>query len=144
MLSCRFVFTPCFCFEVLWLTLLGLFLTVLPLTSPATFSCPFLPSICHAVTLILALRSEPPFTGVSGRSGPESAKKSQKGSFGGGGGLQKSHKKYPKKSKNTFFWTTLGIFRLFRVFSGTFLQTPQKTLSETFLRFRARRARRLL
>ena len=37
-----------------------------------------------------------------------------------------------------------GIFRLFRVFFETFLQTPKKTPFETFLRFRARRARRLL
>ena len=59
-------------------------------------------------------------------------------------GLQKSPRKCPKKSKNTQNWTFSGVFRLFRVFSGTFLQTPQKTLFETFLGFRARRARRLL
>ena len=44
------------------------------------------------------LRPEPPFIGVSGPSGPEIAKKSQKGLFGG---LEKSLKKYPKNSKNT-------------------------------------------
>ena len=61
-----------------------------------------------------------------------------------GGSAAKSKTKYPKKSKNTNFRTFLGIFRLLRVFFGTFLQTPQKTIFETFLRFRARRARRLL
>ena len=64
------------------------------------------------------------------------------------GGLEKSLEKYPKKSKNIDFRTFLGIFsgifRPFRVFFETFLQTPQKTLFEPFLRFRARRARRLL
>ena len=83
------------------------------------------------------LRPEPPFTGVSGPSGPEIAKKSQKGLLGG---RQKSPKKYPKKSKNTNFRTFLGIFRLFRVFFGTFLPAPRNTFFEIFLRFRARRA----
>ena len=53
---------------------------------------------------------------------------SKKGHFGG---PQKSLKKYPEKSKNTDFRTFLGIFRFFRVFSGTFVQTRKKT----FLRF---------
>ena len=44
------------------------------------------------------LRPEPPFTGVSGPSGPQTAKSLKKGLFGG---LEKSLKKYPKKSKNT-------------------------------------------
>ena len=73
--------------------------------------------------------------------GPKSQKSLQKGPFGG---PQKSLKKYPEKSKNTDFWTFLGIFRLFRVFFGTFLRTPKKTFFETFLRFRAWRVRRLL
>ena len=38
----------------------------------------------------------------------------------------------------------IGIFRRSRVFLGTFLPTPKKTFFETFLRFRALRARRLL
>ena len=85
---------------------------------------------------IMIYRSLRPF-------GPEVAKMSQKGSFRGS--AEKSQK-IPKKSKNTDFRTILGIyiFRLFRVFFGTFLQTPEKTLFETFLRVRARRARRLL
>ena len=76
-----------------------------------------------------------------GPPGPKSQKSLKKGLLGG---LQKSPKKYPKKSKNTDFRTFLGIFSPFRVFFGTFLQTPQKTFFETFSRFRARRARRLL
>ena len=36
-------------------------------------------------------------------------------------------------------FSDLGIFRLFRVFSGTFVQNPKKTFFETFLGFRARR-----
>ena len=67
----------------------------------------------------LLLRSEPPFTGVSGPSGPEIAKKSHKGFFGG---LEKSLKKYPKKSKNTDFRTFLGIFSVFLDFFGYFLR----------------------
>ena len=57
------------------------------------------------------LQPEPPFTGVSGPSGPEIAKKSQKGSFWGSG--QKSRKipekslkipkKCPKRSENRYF-----------------------------------------
>ena len=76
-----------------------------------------------------------------GPPGPKSQKSLKKSLFGG---LQKSPRKYPKKTKNTQNWTFLGIFRLFRVFSGTFLQTPKNTLFETFLGFRARWARRLL
>ena len=72
--------------------------------------------------LILGLRAERPFTGVSGPSRPGIPKQSQKACFGG---LQKSPRKYPKKSKNTRKSPILGIFRLFRVFSGTFLQTPK-------------------
>ena len=76
-----------------------------------------------------------------GPLGPKSQKSLTKSLFGG---LQKSPRKYPKKSKNTRKNPILGIFRLFRVFSGTFLQTPKKTLFETSLGFRAQRARRLL
>ena len=142
----------------------------------------------------LALRPKPPFTGVSGPSGPEIAKKSPPSpsflsifaafppcfsfllplpplhvfffhspllfpSFAPHvcvcvskrvflGGLEKSLKKSPKKSENTekipkkvrksAFWDFFGYF--LRLFS----RPPQKTLFETFLRFRARRARRLL
>ena len=62
--------------------------------------------------------------------GPKSQKSLKKGLFGG---PQKSLKKYPEKSKNTDFRTFLGIFRLFRVFFGTFLRTPKKTFLETSL-----------
>ena len=87
----------------------------------------------------------PPFTGVSGPFGPEIPKKSRKESFWGSAkespeNTRKS-RKIPEKVQ---IWYFSGIFRLFRVFSGTFLQTPKKTLFETFLGFRARRARRLL
>ena len=44
--------SPCFYCVVLWLTLSGFFIVLL-LTSPATFLTHF-PSICHAVSLILA------------------------------------------------------------------------------------------
>ena len=79
--------------------------------------------------------------GVSAPSGPKIAKKSQKES------LQGSAKKVPKTprtSKNTPQNPILGILLLFALFPGTFLQTPEKTLFNTFLRFWARRARRLL
>ena len=76
-----------------------------------------------------------------GPPGPKSQKSLKKGLSGG---RQKSPKKYPKKSKNTQKGPKIGIFRLFLLFFGTFLQTPQKTFFETFLRFQARRARRLL
>ena len=81
------------------------------------------------------LRPEPPFTGVSRTLRARNRKKiSKKGLFGG---PQKSLKKYPEKSKNTDFRTFLAIFRLFRVYFGTFLQAPKKTFFETFfLRFR--------
>ena len=46
--------------------------------------------IQNASQLAQDLRPEPPFTGVSGPSGPEIAKKSQKGSFWGSG--EKSQK----------------------------------------------------
>ena len=65
-----------------------------------------------AVIPSLGLRPERPFTGVSGPSGPEIPKKSQKEFLGC---LQKSPRRYPKKSKNTQNWTFSGIFRLFRV-----------------------------
>ena len=55
--------------------------------------------------------------GPPGPLGPKSQKKSQKVFFGG---LQKSPRKYPKKSKNTNFRPFLGIFRLLQVFGGTF------------------------
>ena len=84
--------------------------------------------------LTVFLRSEPPFTGVSG---PEIEKCLKKGLLGG---LQKSPRKYPKVSKNTQKGPKIVIFRPFRVFFVTFLQIPpQKTLFETFLRFRALR-----
>ena len=64
--------------------------------------------------------------------GPKSQKVSRKGLFGG---LQKSPQKYPKKSKNTDFRTFLGIFRLFWVFFGTFLQTPERPFLRLFCDF---------
>ena len=67
-----------------------------------------------------------------GPPGPKLQKSLEKGLSGG---LQKSLQKYPKKSKNTDFRTFLSIFRLFRVFLGTFLQTPEKTFFETFCDF---------
>ena len=76
-----------------------------------------------------------------GPPGPKSQKSLKKSLFGG---LQKSPQKYPKKSETTPKSPSLGIVGLFRVFSGTFLQTPKKTLFETFLRFWGQRARRLL
>ena len=92
-----------------------------------------------------ALRPEPPFTEVSGPSGPEIAKSLKKALFGG---LEKSLKKYLKKSKNTDFRTFLGIFSVFLDFFGYFLRPfsrpPKRPLLRLFLRFRARRARRLL
>ena len=80
----------------------------------------------------ILLRPEPPFTGVSGPSGPEIAKKSQKRSFWGS--AEKSQK-IPGQSKNTDFRTFLGIFRFFRVFSGTFLRTPKRTFLRLFCDF---------
>ena len=64
------------------------------------------------------LRPEPPFTGVSGPSGHEIAKKSQKGSFWGvwrkvSKNTRKSLKiaqKYPKRSENRYSETFSGIF----------------------------------
>ena len=81
------------------------------------------------------LRPEPPFTGpgVSRPSGPEIAKKVSKGSFWGSGEKsQNIPEKVSKYRKNTQKGPKIGIFRLFRVFFETFLQTPQKTLFETF------------
>ena len=86
-----------------------------------------------------ALRPEPPFTGVSGPSGPEIAKKSQKGSFWGSGEKsQKIPEKVQKYQKNTQKGPKIGIFRLFRVFLETFLQIPKRPFLRLFLRFRAR------
>ena len=59
------------------------------------------------------LRPEPPFTGVSGPSGPEIAKKSQKRSFGGSAEKsQKIPEKVKKYDFRTFgyFLTSSGIF----------------------------------
>ena len=85
----------------------------------------------------LALRPEPPFTGVSEPSGPEISQKSlKKGLFGGSG--EKSQK-IPEKSKNTNFRAFWGIFSVFLDFSGIFWDfspdPPKKTLFETFLRY---------
>ena len=76
-----------------------------------------------------SLRPEPPFTGVSGPSGPEIAKKISKRVFLGV--WRKVSKNTRKKSENTEKKKTqkgpkIGIFRLFRVFFETFLQTPPK------------------
>ena len=98
-------------------------------------------SITFFVFGTLSLRPERPFTGVSGPSGPGIPKKSQKECFWGSA---KKSPKIPEKVERYPKCPILGIFRLFQVFSGTFLQTPKNTLFETFLGFRARRARRLL
>ena len=101
-------------------------------------------SLWEPAVLTHTSRPEPPFTGVSGPSGPEIAKKSQKGSWGG---LEKSLDKYPKKSKNTEKIpkkVRKSIFLdFFGYFSRLFSRPPQDPF-ETFLRFRAQRARRLL
>ena len=75
-----------------------------------------------------------------GPPGPKSQKSLEKSLFGG---PQKSPKKYAKESKNTRKGPENWYFLTFRVFFGAFLQTPKKTLFETFLRFRAGRVRRL-
>ena len=70
-----------------------------------------------------------------GPPGPKSQKSLKKGLFGG---LENSLKKYPKSLKIPIFgpfWVCFGIFRFFRVFFESFLQTPQKTLFETFCDF---------
>ena len=64
--------------------------------------------------------------------GPKSQKSLEEGLLGG---LQKRPQKYPKKSENTNFRTFLGIFWLFRVFFGTFLQTPRRPFSRLFCDF---------
>ena len=76
------------------------------------------------------LRPELPFTGVSGPSGPEIAKKVSKRVFLG---------VWRKVSKNTRKSLKIPIFRPFWVFFRYF-----RLLRVSFLRFRARRARRLL
>ena len=74
-------------------------------------------------THTVRLRPERPFTGVSGPSGPEIPKKSQKESFWGS--ARKSPKipekveKYPKKSNFGYFSTCSGIFE-------DFFADPQK------------------
>ena len=90
------------------------------------------------------LRPEPPFTGVSGPSGPEIAKKISKRVFWGA-----AEKKVPKNTrqspKNTPKSPKIGILGFVRVFFGTFLQTPQKTLFETvFFAISGPEGRRLL
>ena len=67
-------------------------------------------------SLCYALRSERPFTGVSGPSGAKIAKKSQKESYWGS--AKKSPRKYPKVQK-TQLWTFSAIF-------GDFFADPQK------------------
>ena len=71
------------------------------------------------------LRPERPFTGVSGPSGPEIPKESQKESFGGSAKTvpenTRKGRKYPKKSSFGCFFSTSssGIF-------GDFFADPQK------------------
>ena len=72
----------------------------------------------HAVVL----RSEPPFTGVSGPSGPKFAKKSQRMSFGG------SRKKVSKKGVQKMKIGPFGSFLTFWGIFGDFLADPQKDL----------------
>ena len=67
-----------------------------------------------------------------GPPGPKSQKSLKKGLLGG---LQKSPKKYPKKSKNTNFRTFLGIFRLFRFFLGLFCRPPERPFLRLFCDF---------
>ena len=101
--------------------------------------------LCSDINGVQELRPERQFAGVSRPSGPEIQKKSRKESFCGSAKKSpKIPKKIEKYSKKTQIWTFSCVSRLFRVFSGTFLQTPKKTLFETFLGFGPRRARRLL
>ena len=76
---------------------------------------------CHV------LRAEPPLTGVSGPSVPETAKKSQRGLFGVCGKVPENP---PQKSTSTQKAPTTGVLGPRQVFQGL-LQTPEKTLSET-------------
>ena len=83
------------------------------------------------------LRSEPPFTGVSGPLRARNRKKkSQKRSFRTSA---KNPQKYPKSLKIPK-QVQKSVFLDFSGVLGNFLQTPDKTFFETFLRFRARRA----
>ena len=69
-------------------------------------------------------------------------KKSQKESFWGSARKSPRIPENVKKYQKTFqFW---GILLTLLDVLGDFLQTPEKTLFETFWRFRARRVRRLL
>ena len=90
------------------------------------------------------LRPELPFTGVSGPSGPEIAENISKKVFWGvcrkvPKNTRESLKRLQKARKSVFL-------DFFGFFSGTYLHTlpPPKTFFETFLRFWARKAKRLL
>ena len=77
--------------------------------------------------------------------GPKFQKSLEKSLFGG---LEKSPGKYPKKfkkyPKNTQIWTFFGYVSTFSGIFGDFFADLQKDFFETFLGFRARKARRLL
>ena len=69
------------------------------------------------------LRSERPFTGVSGPSGAKIAKKSQKESFWGSA---KKSPKIPEKVKNDLKKSNFGVFLTFLGIFGDFFADPQK------------------
>ena len=82
----------------------------------------------------LSLRSERPFTGVSGPSGPKIAKKSQKESFWGS--AKKSPKIPEKVKKYTQNWTLLGVFfDFFGYFRGLFCGPPKRLFLRLFCDF---------
>ena len=91
------------------------------------------------------LRPCRPSTGVLRPSGPKTAKKSQKSLPGPSGPeSQKSPKKVETPPKMTLFGDFSGTLRPFRDFSETLGQKAQEDFFETFSRFSARRASRLL
>ena len=81
---------------------------------------------------VFVLRPEPPFTGVSRPSGPEIAKKSQKGSFLG---VWRTVSKNTRRSlKIPIFGTFWGIFSVFLDFFGYFLRLFSRPPKRPFLR----------
>ena len=85
--------------------------------------------ICLAA--IFAPRHQSVSSGPLG-SGPKSQNSHKNGLLGG---LQKGPAKYPKESKNSARSLKIGLFGLFRVFWGTFLQTAQRPFLRLFCDF---------